>query len=123
MQPLDYSQEAKDGMQLGRMSVSKTFHGDLSAHSKGEMLSAMTATKGSAGYVVIEQASGVLDGKKGSFMLQHFGMMNRGNPQLILEVIPDSGTGELTGLSGNMKIVVEDGKHFYEFDYELDPKS
>lgn len=119
MQPLDYSGQARDGVQLGRLSVDKMFHGDLEATSKGEMLSAMTPTKGSAGYVVIEQTSGTLNGKKGSFVLQHFGIMKRGEPRLILEVVPDSGTDELTGLSGTMEIIVKDGKHFYELDYEL----
>lgn len=119
MQPLEFSAEAKDGIKLGRMSLDKTFNGELSANSKGEMLSAMTSTKGSAGYVVIEQVNGTLSGKKGSFVLQHFGMMKRGEPRLILEVVPDSGTGELTGLSGNMEIIIKDGKHFYEFEYEL----
>lgn len=119
MQPLEYSGEAKDGIQLGRMSLDKTFYGDLMASSKGEMLSAMTPVKGSAGYVVIEQTRGTLNGKKGSFVLQHFGMMNRGAQRLTLEVVPDSGTGELEGLSGSMEIIIEEGKHFYMFDYEL----
>jgi hypothetical protein len=101
------------------MSIDKTFHGELEAISQGEMLSAMTATQGSAGYVAIEQVSGTLSGKKGSFVLQHFGTMNKGGDILILEVIPDSGSGELTGLTGRMKINIEDGQHFYEFEYEL----
>lgn len=119
MSPLQFSVEAEAGMKLGRMSLNKTFNGDLSASSKGEMLSAMTSTKGSAGYVVIEQVSGRLKGKEGSFVLQHFGMMKRGEPRLILEVVPDSGTGELTGLSGSMQIIIKEGKHFYEFEYAL----
>tara|TARA_B100000378_G_C17802550_1_gene327921 strand:- start:92 stop:487 length:396 start_codon:yes stop_codon:yes gene_type:complete len=121
MNPLDYSGEAKEGIQLGRMSLDKTFYGSLAATSKGEMLSVLTPTKGSAGYVVIEQVSGTLDNKKGSFILQHFGTMNRGTQRLILEVIPDSGTGELKGLSGAMQIIKKDGEHHYEFDYELNP--
>ena len=119
MEPIGFSQEGQDGIQLGRMSIDKTFHGDLSAQSKGEMLSAMTTTKGSAGYVAIEQTSGTLNGKKGSFVLQHFGTMSNGNERLILEVVPDSGTGELVGLSGQMAIIIKDGKHYYEFDYEV----
>ena len=119
LEPLQFSQEAKDGIQLGRMSIDKTFHGDLSGQSKGEMLSAMTDTKGSAGYVAIEQVRGELNGRKGSFVLQHFGMMNRGENRLILEVVPDSGTGELKGLSGSMQIIMEEGQHYYEFEYSL----
>lgn len=119
LQPLDYSGTSKDGMQIGRMSLDKIFHGDLTAQSKGEMLSVMTPIKGSAGYVVIEQTSGSLEGKKGSFVLQHYGMMDRGADRLTLEVVPDSGTGELEGLSGKMEIIIEDGQHRYEFDYEL----
>lgn len=119
LQPLDYSGTSEDGMKIGRMSVDKTFHGDLTAQSKGEMLSVMTPIKGSAGYVVIEQTSGSLKGKKGSFVLQHYGMMDRGADRLTLEVVPDSGTGELEGISGKMEIIIEDGQHRYELDYEL----
>jgi hypothetical protein len=119
LSPLDTYANGKHGMKLGRMSIDKTFKGELSAESKGEMLSAMTPEKGSAGYVAIEQVEGMLSGKKGSFILQHFGIMNKGDQRLILEVVPGSGTGELTGLTGSMAIIIEDGNHRYEFEYEL----
>jgi len=122
LQPLEFYAKGSEGINLGRMSLDKTFTGALEATSKGEMLSAMTSTKGSAGYVAIEQVIGSLSGKKGSFVLQHFGTMNRGKDNLILEVVPDSGSGELTGISGNMLIKIENGKHFYEFEYELSEK-
>ena len=117
--PLDFYAEGLDKIKLGRMSIDKTFHGDLQANSKGEMLSAMTETQGSAGYVAIEQVMGSLNGANGSFVLQHFGTMDKGIDSLILEVIPDSGSGELVGLTGKMKINIVDGQHFYEFEYEL----
>jgi len=122
LQPMDFYAKGAEGINFGRMSIDKTFAGALEATSKGEMLSAMTPTKGSAGYVAIEQVIGSLSGKKGSFVLQHFGTMNRGKDSLVLEVIPDSGAGELTGLSGKMLIKVENGKHLYEFEYELSEK-
>jgi hypothetical protein len=122
LQPMDFYTQGSDGINFGRMSLDKTFQGDLQATSKGEMLSAMTATKGSAGYVAIEQVNGSLSGKKGGFVLQHFGTMNRGKDHLVLEVIPDSGSGELNGIAGKMFIKIEDGKHFYEFEYELSSK-
>jgi hypothetical protein len=106
---------------LGRMSIDKVFSGDLHGTSKGEMLSAMTAVKGSAGYVAIERVTGVLQGRSGSFMLQHLGTMNRGAPQLTVLVVPDSGTGELTGITGSLSIDITGGKHFYTFDYALPP--
>jgi hypothetical protein len=100
------------------MSLDKQFRGDLEATSQGEMLSFMTTTKGSAGYVAIEKVTGTLGGRKGSFVLQHNGTMNRGAPQLSVTVVPDSGTGELVGLAGGMKIVIApDGAHSYELDY------
>jgi hypothetical protein len=117
LQPLDAHAAGEDGARLGRMSIDKIFHGDLEAQSKGEMLTAMTGVEGSAGYVAVEQVRGTLDGKTGTFVLQHFGLMNRGQNRLVLEVVPDSGTGELEGLSGSMTIRIEDGKHFYDFDY------
>jgi len=121
LQPMDFSAKGNDGINFGRMSIDKIFSGALEATSKGEMLSAMTATKGSAGYVAIEQVSGSLSGKKGSFVLQHFGTMNRGKDNLVLEVVPDSGLGELSDISGKMSIKIENGKHVYEFEYDLVP--
>src|SRR5882757_9344211 len=85
---------------LSRMSIDKQFHGDLEATSKGEMLSAMTDVKGSAGYVAIERVSGTLRGRAGSFVLQHTGTMTRGTPQLSVTVVPDSGTDQLAGVTG-----------------------
>jgi hypothetical protein len=119
LQPMDSYAKGSEGINIGRMSIDKTFSGDLVATSQGEMLSVMTTVKGSAGYVAIEQVSGSLSGKHGSFVLQHFGTMNQGKDRLVLEVIPDSGSGELKGLSGKMLIKIENGKHFYEFDYEV----
>ncbi len=107
---------------LGRMSVDKTFAGDLDATSRGEMLSAMTAVKGSAGYVAIERVSGKLGDRTGTFVLQHTGTMTRGTPSLGVTVVPDSGTGDLTGLTGTMTIEVAGGKHSYQFEYTLPVK-
>jgi hypothetical protein len=104
---------------LGRMTIDKQFHGDLEGTSKGQMLSAGTAVKGSAGYVAIEKVTGTLHGRSGSFVLQHSGTMTRGVPQLSVTVVPDSGTGELVGLTGQMAIKIADGKHSYEFEYTL----
>jgi hypothetical protein len=101
------------------MAIAKQFRGDLEATSTGEMLTAGTNTKGSAGYVAIERVSGTLHGRKGTFILQHSGTMTRGAPQLTITVVPDSGTGELEGLAGTMAIKVAGGAHSYEFDYTL----
>ena len=117
--PLEPYAVGSDGVNLGRLSIDKTFQGDLAAQSQGEMLSALTPTEGSAGYVAIEQVSGSLHGKKGSFVLQHFGISEAEGQRLIVEVVPDSGTGKLVGLSGQMAILIEDGQHFYEFEYSL----
>jgi hypothetical protein len=106
---------------LGRLSINKQFHGDLEATSKGEMLAFRSAVDGSAGYVAMEQVTGTLHGRSGTFVLQHTGVMDRGAPGLTITVVPDSGTGELAGLSGTMNIVIEGGKHSYEFDYTLAP--
>jgi hypothetical protein len=111
-------QEGADAS-LGRMSIDKQFHGDLEGASKGEMLTAGTGVKGSAGYVAIEKVSGTLHGRSGTFILQHSGTMTRGTPQLVITVVPDSGTGQLAGLTGKMAIEITDGKHFYDFEYTL----
>ena len=105
---------------LGRFSIDKQFRGDLEAISKGEMLSAGGHIQGSAGYVAIERVSGILHGKNGSFILQHSGTMTRGTPQLTVTVIPDTGTDQLTGLTGSMKIdIAAGGKHSYIFEYSV----
>lgn len=105
---------------LGRMTIDKQFHGELEAVSQGQMLSAVTSTKGSAGYVALESVSATLGGRKGTFVLQHSGTMDRGQSQLIVSVVPDSGTAGLRGLSGNMQIRIEPGgQHFYDFDYQI----
>lgn len=107
------------GPGLGRMFLDKAFHGDLEATGKGQMLTAATDTKGSAGYVAMERVTGSLKGRKGSFVLQHSGTMAHGSFQLSVTVVPDSGTEGLQGLAGKMAITITGGKHFYDFEYTL----
>jgi hypothetical protein len=118
LQPLEVEGQAEGGA-LGRMSIDKTLSGDLVATTRGQMLSAFGGVKGSAGYVAIELVTGTLHGRAGSFVLQHTGSMNRGTPSLSVSVVPDSGTGELAGLTGNFNIIIADGRHSYEFSYGL----
>ncbi len=106
--------------QLGRMSLDKIFRGDLQATSKGEMLSAGSPQSGSAGYVAIERVTGRLQGREGSFALQHHATMHRAESSLDIIVVPGSGTGALQGLRGTMRIIIEGGRHSYEFDYEFE---
>lgn len=108
-----------EGSLLGRLSIDKQFHGDLEATSKGEMLTAGTSVKNSAGYVAVERVTGTLNGRSGSFALQHNGTMNRGAPQLTIHVVPDSGAGQLSGLTGTMAIEIANGKHYYIFEHTL----
>lgn len=118
LQPLEAPHSA-DGVTVGRMSIDKRFAGALSATSQGQMISARTPVAASAGYVAIERVSGTLDGKSGSFVLQHSGSVDRGAQSLTIRVVPDSGTGELAGLSGQMEIAITEGKHHYTFEYAL----
>ena len=104
---------------LGRTTIEKEWHGDLEGTSAGQMLTGGDIAKGSAGYVAIEKVSGTVNGRQGTFMLQHSGTMDRGTPHLTISVVPDSGTGQLVGLSGTMNIIITDGKHSYTFDYTL----
>ena len=104
---------------IGRLSLDKQFHGDLEATSRGQMLGAMSPVEGSGGYVAIEVVSGTLHGRTGTFLLQHSGSMRKGDYRMTVSVVPDSGTGELTGLSGTMAIVIEGKKHSYNFEYSL----
>jgi hypothetical protein len=104
---------------VGRMLIDKQFHGELEATSEGQMLAFRTSVEGSAGYVAMERVTGTLHGRSGDFVLQHYGVMTRGTPQLTVTVVPDSGTGDLAGLAGRMSIVVAERKHSYSFEYTL----
>ena len=108
-----------EGTVIGRMSIDKTFAGDLAATSVGEMLAMRTSVKDSAGYVAMEKVTGTLAGRTGTFVLQHSGTMSGGKQELSVTVVPDSGTEGLTGLSGRMAIIIEGKKHSYEFVYLL----
>ncbi len=109
------------GFGLGRMVLDKRYRGALDASGNGEMLSFMGSRPNSAGYVAMERVEGVLEGQRGGFTLQHHGLMDRGTQSLSVLVVPDSGSGDLTGLSGKLDIRIEDGKHYYTFDYVLAP--
>jgi len=104
---------------LSRFSIDKEIHGDLEATTKGEMFSGGDPRQGVAGYVAIEVVTGTLNGKHGSFALQHFATMDQGGPKMQVIVVPGSGTGELKGISGAFTIKIENGQHFYDFDYAL----
>lgn len=104
---------------LGRMTIDKRWHGDLEGTSKGQMLTGGDASKGSAGYVAMEKFNGTVKGRKGSLIFQHSGTMTKGEFQLSITVVPDSGTDELAGISGKLTIKIESGKHFYDFEYSL----
>ena len=108
---------AIDGVALGRASLSKQFEGDLVGTSTGEMLSALTRVGGSAGYVAIERVSGTVGGRSGSFVLQHSGLMTRGDQSLAITLVPDSGTGELSGIAGTFAITIEGRTHSYTLNY------
>ena len=114
-------QAPDEGAVVGRFLLNKQFHGDLEGTSKGEMLAISTAVPGSAGYVAMELVTGTLNGRTGTFALQHTGTMTRGTPELSVNVVPDSATGQLAGLSGKLDIRITDGKHSYEFDYDIAP--
>ena len=110
----------EDGIKLNRNLVTKEYSGDVIGSAEAQMLAAYTGAPGSAGYVAIERFTGTVHGKSGSFVLQHSGLMNKGEGQLTVTIVPDSGTGELTGISGALEIHIEDGKHFYTLNYSFD---
>ena len=111
--------EATAATAIGRFSLDKTYRGDLEAASAGEMLGAGNPATGTAGYVAIEQVTGTLHGRNGSFALQHVGTMQGGNFDLNVRVVPGSGTGELEGIAGDLTIIIEAGRHSYTFEYTL----
>ena len=109
-----------DDPALGRFRIAKTFSGDLVGSAAAQMLSVGTPTEGSAAYVAIDRVEATLHGRQGTFVLLHNGVMERGEGRLDVVVVPDSGTGELTGLRGRLAIRIVDGVHHYTFDYAID---
>lgn len=115
----DLTPQKDDQPEMGRMLISKTFFGDIEGTSEGQMLSLRTEVKGSAAYVAIERCDVMVHGKSGGFALQHTGIMNRGESSLVVSIVPDSGMGELSGITGEMTIDIKEGKHLYTFTYTL----
>ena len=104
---------------VGRMAIAKVFSGEMFGTGSGQMLAYRSSMPGSAGYVAMEKVQGTLNGRQGSFIMQHNGIMNRGESQLSIKIVPDSGADELTGITGEMLLTIDQGKHFYEFRYTL----
>lgn len=119
LKPLEAWADGDEHTALARLSMEKTYRGDLKASARGELLTARTKTTGAAGYVAVEYVSGSLGEKSGTFVLQHLGTSHEEKNVLILEVMPGSGTGDLAGVSGKMAIDIAEDKHFYTFEYEL----
>jgi hypothetical protein len=119
VQPQNADNPPAQASGLGRLSLDKRFHGDLQANGQGEMLASGDGTRSGA-YVALEKITGTLHGRSGSFVMVHRALMVRGTPQeWTVTVVPDSGTDALAGLSGSMRIVIEAGKHSYDFNYSL----
>jgi hypothetical protein len=108
-----------DGVALARATIDKTFAGALEATGKVTFLSARTKVESSAGYAAIERIDGTLDGRRGTFVVVHAGLMNRGTQSLAITIVPDSGTGQLVGIAGRMDIEIEGGQHYYAIEYEI----
>ena len=104
---------------MGRMSIDKTFTGDLAGTGRGQMIHGMGEVEGSGVYVAVERVTGTIGGRSGSFLLYHQGIMTRGTPDLKISVVPDSGTGDFKGITGTLNITITEGKHFYDFEYAL----
>jgi len=112
-------QEGVGDSSVARMALVKVFSGEMNGTGNGQMLAYRSAVSGSAGYVAMEKVQGTMNGRTGSFILQHNGTMNRGEPLLTIKIVPDSGAEQLTGISGEMLLKIEEGKHYYEFQYML----
>jgi Protein of unknown function (DUF3224) len=114
MQPVSTADEP-----VMRMSLDKQFHGDLEASSIGQMMAGGNEANGARVYVALETVTGSLKGKAGTFVLAHRGTMTKDAQALSVIIVPETGTGELTGIAGELGIDIRDGKHFYTLDYTL----
>jgi hypothetical protein len=118
VQPLP-ADEKVPGLTVARFAWNKQWKGDFEGSSKGEMMASNSGDQGSGGYVAIEQVTGKLGNRAGSFTVVHKGTMKGGSFELAIDVVPDSATGQLAGLSGRVTIVIADGKHSYDIEYTL----
>lgn len=105
----------------GRFALEKKFVGEMQGDAIGVMLSVGSPKPGeAAAYVAIDQFTGTVNGKKGSFALTHRATMTKqGRTVLEIQVVPDSGRGELQGISGTLVIDAREGVHHYDFSYSL----
>jgi hypothetical protein len=109
----------QDGVVLNRNVVRKTFSGPATGTSEAQMIAARTPDPGSAAYVAMELFTGMLDGRQGTFVMQHNGIVANGKPELSVVIIPGTGTGQLAGITGTLTIDNTAGDHSYVFEYEL----
>jgi hypothetical protein len=91
--------ETEDGSKVTRANVVRSFGGALEGEGTIEWLMAY-GDGGSAEFVGLEQVVGKLDGRPGTFVLQHVGTFDGETATADLLVVPGSGTGELTGVEG-----------------------
>ena len=110
-------QDSDDG--IGRLTIAKTWSGDLAGTGHGLMLSAGDPTQGSAGYVALETVDGSLHGRAGTFAFQQLGVMHAGDQHLDYRVVPGSGTGELVGITGSLALTIDERGHTYVLTYAL----
>ena len=114
------AQDDPAGGPFSRLFLDKQFRCDLMASSKGQMLAAGTGVARSGGYVALEQVTGTLHGKRGSFILQHKGTMRKDVYTIDVTIVPDSGTDQLMGIAGTMKIQVDGKNHSYALEYTFE---
>jgi hypothetical protein len=112
-------QQTADDAAVARMLLYKEFHGDLEAIAHGEMMAAHEPLTGAGVYVAIDRVTGTLHGKSGSFLIAHRGIRNADGQDLSIVIVPGSGTGQLTGITGAVSIEIVDKKHFYSMEYAL----
>jgi hypothetical protein len=112
--------EETPGTRFSRVLAGKTYHGDIEGRTTTTLLAAMTKP-GPGGYVGIERLTVTLQGREGGFALQHHAPIGTGEDHTaaIATVVPDSGTGALSGLRSDLRIRVEDGVHRWTLSYRL----
>ena len=110
--------ERDPGVHYARVRLDKNFGGDLEGSSSVEMLSVRHESEG-AGYVAVERIAGTLHGRPGSFALLHLATMSDDGQTGQWVIVPGSGAGDLTGISGNARIEIDSGAHTFVLDYEL----
>ena len=109
-------EESAGNPTLSRILVKKSFDGEVSGESVGELLMCASAD-GAAGYTIMDRFTVEIEGKKGSFVAIHGGMTDE--MKASGKIVPGSGTDDLKEISGTLEFKSDESGKTIIFDYSF----